>query len=208
MIIAGKPIKKILKLLMAEYPDAQTMLVFNSRFELLVAVILSAQSTDVQVNRVTAELFKKYKNPEDMAAISLSELEHLIKGVGLYKSKAKNTKAMAEILINQHNGQVPAEFDQLMQLPGVGRKTANVILAVGFNQPGLGVDTHVHRVANRLGLVDTKNAHKTEKELKELIPQELWSQSHHLFIWHGRRVCKARNPMCEQCVVKELCMSR
>lgn len=208
MIIAGKPIKKILKLLMAEYPDAQTMLVFNSRFELLVAVILSAQSTDVQVNRVTAELFKKYKNPEDMAAISLSELEHLIKGVGLYKSKAKNIKAMAEILINQHNGQVPAEFDQLMQLPGVGRKTANVILAVGFNQPGLGVDTHVHRVANRLGLVDTKNAHKTEKELKELIPQELWSQSHHLFIWHGRRVCKARNPMCEQCVVKELCMSR
>lgn len=208
MIIAGKPIKKILKLFMAEYPDAQTMLVFNSRFELLVAVILSAQSTDVQVNRVTAELFKKYKNPEDMAAISLSELEHLIKGVGLYKSKAKNIKAMAEILINQHNGQVPAEFDQLMQLPGVGRKTANVILAVGFNQPGLGVDTHVHRVANRLGLVDTKNAHKTEKELKELIPQELWSQSHHLFIWHGRRVCKARNPMCEQCVVKELCMSR
>ncbi len=205
IVIGSKHVKEILEILMAEYPDAQTMLVFNSRFELLVAVILSAQSTDVQVNRVTAELFQMHKTPEDFAALNLSEIEELIKGVGLHKSKAKNIRAMAEMLIKEHNGQVPADFNELLQLPGVGRKTANVMLAVGFNQPGLGVDTHVHRVANRLGLVAAKNANRTEKELKALIPQELWSKSHHLFIWHGRRVCKARKPLCEECVLEELC---
>ncbi len=198
-------IDEMLDLLLQEYPDAGTMLVFSSRFELLVAVILSAQSTDAQVNRVSAELFKRYKTPESLAALSLSELEDIIQGVGLHKSKAKNIKAMAEKLIKEYNGQVPADFNELLKLPGVGRKTANVVLAVGFNQPGLGVDTHVHRVANRLGLVNTKNADKTEKELKALIPQELWSKSHHLFIWHGRRVCKARRPRCRECVLEELC---
>ncbi len=200
-----KHIDKILERLMAEYPDAQTLLVYNSLFELLVAVILSAQSTDAQVNRVTAELFQKYNIPEHFAAMDLSELEILIKGVGLHKSKAKNIRAMAEKLIREHNGQIPADFDELLQLPGVGRKTANVMLAVGFNQPGLGVDTHVHRVANRLGLVDTRNANKTEKGLKALIPRELWSKSHHLFIWHGRRVCKARQPRCQECILEKLC---
>ncbi len=203
--MAVKHVDRILEILTAEYPDAGTMLVFGSTFELLVAVVLSAQSTDVQVNRVTAELFQKYKTPEDFAALNLSKLEELIKGVGLNKSKAKNIRAMAEKLIKEYNGQVPADFNELLKLPGVGRKTANVMLAVGFNQPGLGVDTHVHRVANRLGLVDSKNADKTEKELKAIIPQNLWSKSHNLFIWHGRRVCKARKPLCQECVLEELC---
>ncbi|KUG02869.1 endonuclease iii [hydrocarbon metagenome] len=198
-------VKQILKLLLSEYPDAGTMLEFSSNFELLVAVILSAQSTDMQVNRVTAELFKRNQSPQDFAALSLIEIEDLIKGVGLHKTKAKNIKAMAELLIKEHGGQIPADLDELIKLPGVGRKTANVMLAVGFNQPGLGVDTHVHRVANRLGLAASKNPDKTEKELKALIPRELWSKSHHLFIWHGRKVCKARKPRCEECVLEELC---
>ncbi len=198
-------VNRILNLLISEYPDAGTMLVFNTRFELLVAVILSAQSTDSQVNRVTAELFKKYRKPEDFADLNLAELEGLIKGVGLHKSKAKNIKAMSELLINKHGGQIPANLEGLMKLPGVGRKTANVMLAVGFDLPGLGVDTHVHRVSKRLGLATGKTADKTEKELKALIPRELWSKSHHLFIWHGRRVCKARKPLCAKCVLEELC---
>jgi len=201
----NKRVTRILDLLAAEYPEAETMLVFDSRFELLVAVILSAQSTDEQVNRATAELFKKYNTPVGLAHASLSELETMIKGVGIYKNKAKNIKAMAGMLLDSYDGEVPGEFDELLKLPGVGRKTANVMLAVGFNKPGLGVDTHIHRVSNRLGLVNTKNTDSTEKELKALIPRELWGESHHLFIWHGRRVCKARKPLCQECVLEELC---
>ena len=201
----NKRIKQILDLLMQEYPEAGTMLEFNSRFELLVAVILSAQTTDAQVNRVTAGLFQRHTTPQEFADLDLESLEELVKAVGLYKSKAKNIQAMSKKLIQEYGGEVPAEMDELIKLPGVGRKTANVVLAVGFGLPGLGVDTHVHRVANRLGLVSSKNPDETEKELKALIPQEMWSKSHHLFIWHGRRVCKARTPQCGQCVLDPLC---
>lgn len=200
-----KRIKQILDLLCQEYPEAGTMLEFNSIFELLVAVILSAQTTDTQVNRVTAHLFSRYNTARDIADLDLAELEELIKAVGLYKNKAKNIQAMSKKLIEEYGGEVPAELDELIKLPGVGRKTANVVLAVGFGLPGLGVDTHVKRVANRLGLVHTQNADKVEKELKALIPQEMWSKSHHLLIWHGRRVCKARTPQCGQCVLDPLC---
>lgn len=188
-----------------EYPNAGTMLAFGSIFELLVAVILSAQTTDAQVNRVTSELFKKHKTPEDYDGLAQDELEDMIKSVGLYKSKARNIRAMARKIIEEYSGQVPAGLDELIKLPGVGRKTANVVLAVGFKQPGLGVDTHVLRVANRLGLVQAKTAEKTERALKSLIPQEMWGASHHLFIWHGRKICKARKPLCQQCVLEELC---
>ncbi len=201
----NKRIKQILDLLLQEYPEAGTMLEFNSRFELLVAVILSAQTTDAQVNRVTAGLFQRHTTPQEFADLDLESLEELVKAVGLYKSKAKNIQAMSKKLIQEYGGEVPAEMDELIKLPGVGRKTANVVLAVGFGLPGLGVDTHVHRVANRLGLVSSKNPDETEKELKALIPQEMWSKSHHLFIWHGRRVCKARTPQCGQCVLDPLC---
>ncbi len=198
-------IKEILDRLRREYPNAGTMLAFGSIFELLVAVILSAQTTDAQVNRVTSELFKKHKTPEDYDGLAQDELEDMIKSVGLYKSKARNIRAMARKIIEEYSGQVPAGLDELIKLPGVGRKTANVVLAVGFKQPGLGVDTHVLRVANRLGLVQAKTAEKTERALKSLIPQEMWGASHHLFIWHGRKICKARKPLCQQCVLEELC---
>lgn len=195
----------ILEKLAGEYPDAGTMLKYNSLFELLVAVILSAQSTDEQVNKVTEKLFARYNTPYDMASLELEEMEKMIRQVGLYKSKAKSIKRMAEILITEYNGKVPDSMEELLKLPGVGRKTANVVLAVGFDKPGLGVDTHVHRVTNRIGLVKTKNPVMTEMNLKELIPVDNWGKAHHLFIFHGRKVCKARKPECSQCVIKDLC---
>lgn len=198
----------ILDRLDKEYPDADTMLTFHSVFELLIAVVLSAQSTDEQVNRVTAKLFAAYNQPQDFAAMDIETLEQYIKGVGLYRNKAKNIKELALILIDKYAGQVPAEFEELMKLPGVGRKTANVILAVGFKKPGLGVDTHVQRVANRLGLVNEKNPEKTEAALKKIIPENRWGQAHHLLIFHGRRVCKARKPLCAECVLEDLCQKR
>lgn len=198
----------ILERLNKEYPDAGTMLNFGSRFQLLIAVVLSAQSTDEQVNRVTAALFKHYPSPQAMASAELEELEEAIKGVGIYKNKARSIKAASQVLIDDYAGQVPDEFEDLLKLPGVGRKTANVVLAVGFNKPGLGVDTHVLRVSNRLGIVCTPSADKTEKALKSLIPQEWWSKSHHLLIWHGRQVCKARNPQCRRCVLEALCLKK
>lgn len=188
-----------------EYPDAKTSLNFDSIFELTVAVVLSAQTTDNQVNNVTARLFKKYRTPEKIAGLDEKELEKLIYGVGLYRTKARNIKKLSQVLIEDYQGKVPDVFEELLKLPGVGRKSANVILAVGFNKPGLGVDTHVHRVVNRIGMVKAKNPEKTELGLKELIPMELWSESHHLFISHGRKVCSARNPGCSECIINGLC---
>lgn len=195
----------ILQRLEAEYPRAQTRLNFRSPFELLVATILSAQSTDEQVNRVTAGLFKHCNTPEKMAFMSQEELEELIKGCGLYKAKAKNLIAAARLLLERYNGEVPDSLEELIKLPGVGRKTANVVLSVGFSKPGLGVDTHVHRVANRLGLAKSKNPDKTEFQLKSLWPPEKWGTAHHVLIWHGRSRCRARRPDCTNCVVADLC---
>lgn len=195
----------ILARLKEAYPDADTLLRYDSLFELLVAVILSAQSTDEQVNKVTEKLFAKYNTPQAMAEAELSELESMIRQVGLYKSKAKSLKKMAAILVEEYEGKVPDSMEELLKLPGVGSKTANVVLAVGFGKPGLGVDTHVHRVANRIGLVKTKNPLMTEKGLKELIPVSMWGKAHHLFIFHGRRVCKARKPDCVNCMIADFC---
>lgn len=197
---------QIIQRLQAEYPGADTMLKFASIFELVVAVVLSAQSTDEQVNRVTGDLFKYYNSPQAMAGAELSHLENLIRGVGIYKNKAKNIKHLAKIIHDNYHGEVPSSFDELLQLPGVGRKSANVIMAVGFKQPGLGVDTHVHRVANRLGLVNTRTPEQSEKGLKAIIPRDCWSEAHHLLIFHGRKICQARKPKCSDCVVEELCV--
>ncbi|MEN6349783.1 MAG: endonuclease III [Syntrophomonas sp.] len=198
----------ILDKLKAEYPNAGTMLQFSNIFELLIAVVLSAQSTDEQVNKVTAQLFKKYNTPEQLADIELPLLEELIKGAGLYRMKAASIKNLSAMIRDEYDGQVPSDFNELLKLPGVGRKTANVMLAVGFNKPGLGVDTHVHRVANRLGLVESKTAEQTETGLKQLIPVEDWSQAHHLLIFHGRKICRSRKPECHSCVVEELCRKK
>ena len=196
---------QILDLLQQEFPDAGTMLEFGDTFQLLVAVIMSAQSTDAQVNRVTAQLFSRYESPRDFAGADREELEEAIRGVGLYRTKAGNIQKMAHILLEQYQGQVPGDFDELIKLPGIGRKTANVRMSVGFGQPGLGVDTHVHRVSNRLGLVEQKTPDKTELALKAIIPRGRWSQAHHLLIFHGRKTCTARKPQCSACVLNPLC---
>jgi endonuclease III len=196
---------EILRRLQLQYPDAGTKLKYTSPFELLVAVVLSAQSTDAQVNRVTAALFARYNAPQQFTILDLTELENLIRGVGLYKAKAKSIKQIAGILLDKYQGQVPADLDLLMELPGVGRKTANVMMSVGFHQPGLGVDTHVQRVSNRLGLVKHKNPDQTEQALKAIIPMENWSLAHHLFIFHGRSTCTARKPKCGDCILEDIC---
>ncbi len=201
----NKRSQEIIKTLQEAYPDAGPMLRFTSPFELLVAVVLSAQSTDDQVNRVTALLFNEFKTPADFAAMDINELEERIKGVGLYKNKAKNIKNLSTLLLENYAGEVPSDFNALINLPGVGRKSANVVLSVAFKLPGLGVDTHVQRVSNRIGIVSEKTPDKTEKALKAIIPRELWSQSHHLLIFHGRRVCKARKPDCPHCCIEAYC---
>lgn len=197
---------KIIEQLQNAYPNAGPMLTFSSRFELLVAVVLSAQSTDEQVNRVTSELFRGANTATDFAAMDSNELEEKIKGVGLYKNKAKSIKNLSIMLLEKYAGEVPGDYDALLELPGVGTKSANVVMSVAFGLPGLGVDTHVQRVTNRLGLVQEKTPERTEKALKALLPIELWSISHHLFIFHGRKVCKARRPDCENCCVEDFCM--
>lgn len=205
VISAKKRAAQVLDLLQQQYPDAGTMLEFGDTFQLLVAVILSAQSTDAQVNRVTRELFERYTTPQQFAALSLEEIEASIHGVGLYRGKARSIQAISRILLDSYGGQVPGDFAALLELPGIGRKTANVMMSVGFHQPGLGVDTHVHRVSNRLGLVREKVPDKTELALKAIIPAPRWSQAHHLLIFHGRRVCQARKPQCPVCVLYQLC---
>ncbi len=199
------PARQVLLRLEREYPEAGTRLKFSNLFELVVAVLLSAQTTDEQVNRVTGELFRRFPTPAAMASASLEELEEAIKQVGLFRNKAKHLKELAIMLCEQYDGQVPDDFDELLRLPGIGRKSANVIMAVGWGRPGLGVDTHVHRVANRLGLVSCQARNQTELSLKEQIPPEKWAQAHHLFISHGREVCKSRRPNCDKCVLQDLC---
>lgn len=194
--------------LSAAYPQADTELNYNNLFELLIAVVLSAQSTDAQVNKVTEKLFAQVDNPKQLASLPVDEIEQYIKGVGLYRTKAQNIKKIAEILLTKYNGSVPEDFYALLSLPGVGRKTANVVWSVGFRRPGLGVDTHVQRLANRIGLVNTKTPSETEKQLKALFPPVQWTLLHHLLIHHGRKVCKARQPLCEQCTVAAECLRR
>lgn len=199
--------KEILKKLAQEYAGTTTALQYNSTFQLLIAVILSAQSTDQQVNKITRSLFAKYPAAEDFCKLTEDELAEEIRGVGLYRGKAKNILATARELMLHNSGQVPDTREKLMALPGVGRKTANVVLANAFDKPALGVDTHVLRVANRLGLAKGKNPRIVEDQLTELIPEADWARAHHWLIWHGRKVCKSRNPECFACFVRELCPS-
>jgi len=187
------------------YPEAKCELDFGSTFQLLVATMLSAQSTDKKVNEITEELFKKYKTPDDFLSLTQSELEEKIKKIGLYRNKAKNILNMCRILISEYKGEVPGNFEDLIFLPGVGRKTANVVLSNGFGIPAIAVDTHVFRVSNRIGLANSKNVDETEKQLMTVLPKDSWSLAHHLMIWHGRRTCEAKRPKCDICKIKELC---
>ncbi len=187
------------------YPDAKPALNFRNPYELLVAVILSAQCTDVKVNAVTPALFEAYPDAHALAAADPLEVEGYIRTCGLYHNKAKNLVATGRTLVGSYNGEVPADHEKLTQLPGVGRKTANVVMSCAFGADAIAVDTHVFRVSNRLGLADANDVLKTEKQLMQNIPREKWSLAHHWIIFHGRRVCAARKPDCDSCTLRPFC---
>ena len=189
------------------YKDTKPALKFRNPFELLVAVILSAQCTDVRVNITTERLFAKAPCPQYIVDTGLPALEQEIKDCGLFRNKAKNIMATCEILVREFDSKVPEDFDTLLKLPGVGRKTANVVTSIAFDRPAIAVDTHVFRVANRLKLAVGETPLEVEEGLMKAIPKELWSQAHHWLIWHGRRVCKARRPLCGECPLGEVCPS-
>ncbi len=198
---------KIFRMLSEIYPDVKSALDYKNPFQLLIATILSAQCTDARVNIVTKSLFKKYKKPEDYLAVSDEELEKDIFSTGFYKNKAKNIKGCCKTLIEKHNGKVPNDFDILVQLPGVGRKTASVVAGNGFGIPAIAVDTHVIRLSNLLGFVDTDNPEKIEFALKDLLPEEMWINASHWLATHGRNICFARRPDCRKCYIASLCPS-
>lgn len=202
-----KRIKEIITILEDEFPYAKIRLNHTSPFELLIATILSAQCTDERVNIVTKNLFEKYRNPADFANLSNEILEREIYSTGFYKTKSKNIIRASKIILEEYGGKVPNKREDLMKLPGVGRKTANVILGHCFNQPAIVVDTHVIRVTNRLGFVQTKNPVKIELVLEKLLPKNKWVKFTHLIISHGRKYCTARNPKCFDCPVNFLCLS-
>ncbi len=196
--------KEILRVLEESYPDARPELNFSNPYETLVAVMLSAQCTDKQVNKVTPAVFRDFPDVASMAAIDADTLYPYVKSCG-FKSKSQNIVAACRMIMEQYGGQVPADMDKLTSLPGVGRKTANVVLATAFGQPAIAVDTHVFRVSNRLGLAEADNVLDTEMQLRRAIPRVDWSAAHHWLIFHGRRVCSARNPKCDTCPLKDLC---
>ena len=196
---------KVLDILEKTYQDAECALNHKNVYELIVAVALSAQTTDKSVNQVSPALFERYPDAEALAAAEPSEVEEYIKRIGMYRTKAKNIVAMAQKICCDFGGKVPNDYDSLISLPGVGRKTANVVLAVGFGQQRIAVDTHVFRVANRIGLADEKDVLKTELSLMERVPEERWSRTHHSLIFHGRQCCDARKPKCDSCPVNIYC---
>ena len=206
-ILTHEEADKCLDILEETYPDAHCELDHKNPFELLIATILSAQCTDIRVNKVTSEMFKKYNKPEDFANMDINKLEGLIKECGLFRNKAKNINASSSVILENYNGEVPNTISELLKLPGVGKKTANVVASTAFGVPAIAVDTHVFRVSNRIGFVHEKNVLDTEKALQNKIDKSRWTKAHHLFIFHGRRCCTARNPKCESCTINKICRS-
>lgn len=200
--------RKIIRLLKLAYPEAKCSLNHSNAFELLIATILSAQCTDERVNIVTQDLFRKYRKPEDYLKVSPAELQQDIRTTGFFRNKTKSIQGTAKALTEQHKGQVPATMDELLELPGVARKTANVVLGNAFGvSSGVVVDTHVTRLSRRLGLTQQKQPEKIEKDLIAIVHRKDWVIFSHLLIAHGRKICKARNPLCAECVVEKLCPS-
>jgi len=197
--------KKIVESLKTSYPDVKCGLEFKNPFELLIATILSAQTTDKQVNVITKKLFSKHKTPVEFASLTPEQLAEEIKGCGLYNNKSKAIIKTCRMLLEKFGGNVPQDRHDLESLPGVGRKTAGVILMIGFNKPALPVDTHIHRIASRLGIASGKSPIKTEKELTSCIPKDMWHDAHLLLIQHGRMICTARSPKCSSCSIEYLC---
>ncbi len=200
-------IRPIVERLAAEHADATIALTFRSELELLISVMLSAQTTDVNVNRVTATLFEKYHTPEDYLAVPQEELERDIFATGFYRQKARSLRGTMHMLLEEFDGQVPRTLEELTRLPGVARKTANVVAAELGHAQGIVVDTHVRRLSQRLGLTTEDDPVKIERDLVRLVPRAEWHRFPHLLIWHGRRVCQARRPRCEDCVLADLCPS-
>lgn len=197
--------KKVLELLKEEYPDAKCELNYETPFQLLVATILSAQTTDKKVNEVTETLFRDYSDVDSFIKLTQDELEERIRTIGLYRNKAKNLLMMCRQLKENFNGEVPKTMEEISSLAGAGRKTANVVLSNAFGVPSIAVDTHVFRVSNRIGLANSENVLEVEKQLQKELPKKEWSLAHHLIIFHGRRCCYARKPDCGQCIIRDLC---
>lgn len=199
---------EIFELLKKQYPDAKCSLDFDTPFEMMVAVMLSAQCTDERVNKVTAEFFPKYNTPQAFADMPLEDIENLIHSCGFYKNKAKNLKLASQKILTDFDGKVPQTMEELMSIPGVGRKSANVIMLEAFNNPqGIAVDTHAKRISNRIGFSSAKEPQKIEQDLLKLFPKEYYYDANHVLIWHGRNICKAQKPDCENCCIKLLCKS-
>ena len=201
-----KEAEKIIKILKEFYPEATCSLDFSTPFEMTIAVMLSAQCTDERVNKTTPTLFAKYNTPEKMSEAPIEELEELVHSCGFYKNKARNMKACSKMLVEKYNGVVPQTMEQLQELPGVGRKSANVIMLEAFHNPqGIAVDTHAKRIANKIGLSKETEPEKIEKDLVKIISKEYYYDVNHLLVWHGRNMCIARNPKCEICPIRDLC---
>jgi endonuclease-3 len=205
--VSGKIAQQELDLLCIHYPDAQCELDFESSFQLLTAVILSAQTTDINVNKVTKNLFKQFPDAKSLADGDLDEIKNLVRSTGYYNAKATNIQNCAKALVEKYGGEVPQDQEQLQTLPGVGRKTANVVLGVCFNVPGWSVDTHVQRLSKRLGFTDSMEPEKIENDLQKLFAGQDWSKLSITLIWHGRRICFARNPDCGNCPINHICPS-
>ena len=206
-LISSELIPEVINELELMHPDAMCALDHVDTFELLVAVVLSAQTTDVSVNKVTPALFAKYPDPAALSQASREDVEDIIRTIGLYKNKSANIIKLSKMLLDKFDGIVPDNFDDLVSLPGVGRKTANVVLAEGFGVPRIAVDTHVFRVANRIGITDAKDVTATEESLMQRLPEDQWIRAHHLLIIHGRRICHARKPECSVCRLRGICLS-
>lgn len=200
-----KRVKEIIKILSNEIPDSKIALRFSNPFELLIATILSAQCTDIKVNEVTENLFKKYRSAKDYAEANLAELEEDIRPTGFYRNKARSIQKCSQELVVRFEGEVPKTLEELVTLSGVGRKTANVILGNAFGIPGIVVDTHVHRVSRRIGLTENDDPVKIEFDLMEIVPKKEWSHFSNLLIWHGRRICVAKKPLCKICPIRKWC---
>lgn len=197
---------EIIEILKEYYPDATCSLDFKTPFELAIAVMLSAQCTDERVNKTTPSLFEKYSTPQDICNLGLEELEEIIHPCGFYKNKAKNIKAMAKKILEEHSGEVPKSMEELIKLPGIGRKSANVIMLEAFENPqGIAIDTHAKRIANRLGFSKNKEPEKIEQDILKIIPKEYYKDVNHLLVWHGRKTCDSRKPKCEKCPIKKYC---
>jgi endonuclease-3 len=206
MLLNDKKTSELIETLNNYIKNPKTSLNYRNQFTLLISVVLSAQCTDINVNNVTKNIYKKYYHPNHFINLGKKKIRNLIKSIGLFNSKAKNIYNLSKILLEKYKGKIPKKFDELMQLPGVGRKTANVVLNAAFNKPTIAVDTHVFRVSNRTGLTNGKSPEQVEKQLIIKLPKKYLKKAHHLILLHGRHVCKARNPLCKKCVINNICL--